>query len=103
MVRRCKDFGFGRSAVLNVMKLLTVKEVSEFLNVKESTIYSCVHTGSIPFYKLNSLLRFDMDEIIEWVKNSKPMYYDTTKPARKAQTHDIDSIIKKAIDGVKPN
>ncbi|MDP2735778.1 MAG: helix-turn-helix domain-containing protein, partial [bacterium] len=44
------------------MNLVTIKELSDFLKVKPSTLYSWVHGGTIPFVKLNGLLRFDMDE-----------------------------------------
>ncbi len=83
------------------MKLVTIKEISEFLKVKESTLYSWVHGGSIPFYKLNGLLRFDMDEVREWVKNSKPVPYEPIRELKKAQTEDIGTIVKRAIDGAK--
>ena len=83
------------------MKLVTIKEVSEFLKVKESTLYSWVHYDSIPFYKLNGLLRFNMEEIMEWVRKSKRTPYNTNMPLRESKNLDIDDIIKKAIDGVK--
>ncbi len=83
------------------MKLVSIKELSRFLNVKESTLYAWVHSGTVPYYKLNGLLRFDMDEIIDWIKDSKPLSYTPSKVLKKAQTEDIDSIVKRAIDGVK--
>ena len=45
------------------MALVTIKDVSAYLTVKESTLYSWVHNGSIPFHRLNGLIRFDMEEI----------------------------------------
>ncbi|MBI5561680.1 MAG: helix-turn-helix domain-containing protein [Deltaproteobacteria bacterium] len=54
------------------MNLVSIKELSDFLKVKPSTIYSWVHSGTIPFIKLNGLLRFDIGEITKWVENSKP-------------------------------
>ncbi len=53
------------------MRLVSIKIVAEFLMIKQSTIYSWVHKGSIPFHRLNGLVRFDMDEIEAWVKSSK--------------------------------
>lgn len=83
------------------MKLASIKEVSELLKVKQSTIYSWVHNGTIPFFKLNGLLRFDLGEIIEWVKNSKAVPCNVTVPSGKSRNLDIDRIVKKAIEGVK--
>jgi excisionase family DNA binding protein len=83
------------------MQLVTIKELSGFLKVKEATLYSWVHGGTIPFYKLNGLLRFDMEEILEWVKSSKAVPAPAPISIKRPETQDIDSIVKKAIEGVK--
>ncbi len=52
-------------------KLMNVREVSELLNVKPSTIRKWVHTGFIPHVKLGKRsVRFQVSIIEEWVKNS---------------------------------
>ncbi|MBI5888925.1 MAG: helix-turn-helix domain-containing protein [Deltaproteobacteria bacterium] len=81
------------------MNLVSIKELSEFLKVKPSTLYSWVHNGTIPFIKLNGLLRFDMDEITKWIENSKP----PKPPAsfKKATNLDIDSIVKRAVASLR--
>lgn len=53
------------------MNLVTIKEISNLLKIKESTLYSWVQQQTIPFYKLNGLLRFDLDEIKKWIQKSK--------------------------------
>lgn len=83
------------------MNLVTIKDLSEFLKVKPSTIYSWVHGGTIPFYKLNGLLRFDMDEIIKWVESSKPVPPNIPKSLKKSRNMDIDSIVKRAVESVR--
>ena len=82
------------------MRLATIKEVSSFLHVKASTLYSWVHNGSIPFRKLNGLVRFDLDEVEAWVQSSKPA---SVSPALVPTSTGpgIDRIIKKAIDSAK--
>ena len=86
------------------MRLVTIKEVSRFLSVKESTLYSWVNKGSIPAHKINGLIRFDMDEIEEWVKRSRQESHKATPHAIKVSNNqDIDNIIKKAIDSVTSN
>jgi excisionase family DNA binding protein len=47
------------------MKLATVNDVANVLKVKKSTLYAWVNQGAIPSYKLNGLIRFEMDEIEE--------------------------------------
>ncbi len=84
------------------MNLVTIKELSAFLKVKPSTLYSWVHNGTVPFIKLNGLLRFDMDEVIGWVESSKPK--PPTPPAsfKKAAAPDIDAIVKRAVASARP-
>ncbi len=83
------------------MRLITIKEVSEFLSVKKSTLYSWVHNGSIPFHKLNGLVRFDMNELESWVKASRKAPSDAAVIAPKKAVSDVDRLVKKSIDSVK--
>jgi excisionase family DNA binding protein len=53
------------------MKLLGVKEISEMLNVKPSTLYQWAELGQIPCVKLNGALRFDMEDINQWINSCK--------------------------------
>jgi len=85
------------------MKLVNVKIISELIMVKESTIYSWVHKGSIPFHKINGLIRFDLDEIETWVKSLKKTVYPLSIHSKNGSNVDIDNLVKKAIDSVKGN
>ena len=82
------------------MNLVTIKEVSEYLKVKESTLYSWVHNGIMPFYKLNGLLRFDMNEIEAWVSKSKPSPSRPSTGFKRAQSEGITGLVKRAIEEV---
>ena len=82
------------------MKLVTIKEISAFLKVKESTLYSWVHTDAIPFYKLNGLLRFDMAEIEEWVGKSRQSDLRGNVAQIRPKNVDINSIVKNAVESV---
>jgi excisionase family DNA binding protein len=53
------------------MKLIGIKEVSEILTVKPSTLYQWSELGMIPCYKLNGALRFDMDDLKKWIDSCK--------------------------------
>ncbi len=82
------------------MQLVSIKTVAELLSVKQSTLYSWVHNGTIPFHKLNGLIRFDMAEIEDWIRSSKHL------PAarvhrRKISSLDAGDIIRNAIDSAK--
>lgn len=47
--------------------LLTIKEVSAWLNIKSSTLYLWAATGKIPCHRIHGLIRFDRDVITRWL------------------------------------
>jgi len=47
--------------------LWTVTDVARFLQVEKKTVYDWVHKRSIPFHKLNRLVRFKPREIETWL------------------------------------
>ena len=49
-------------------QLKTIKDISKYLNVKERTIYSWINKGIIPHYKIESMVRFNLNTINEWLK-----------------------------------
>ena len=53
------------------MKLITVKELAALINVKQSTLYQWAELKQIPSVKLNGALRFDLDDVLQWVKTCK--------------------------------
>ncbi|HBR17576.1 MAG TPA: hypothetical protein DD725_08235 [Deltaproteobacteria bacterium] len=52
-------------------QLITVKELSEVLSVKESTLYQWAELGQIPSIKLNGSLRFDLSDVEKWIQSCK--------------------------------
>jgi len=84
------------------MALVTIKALSAYLTVKESTLYSWVHNGTIPFHKLNGLIRFDLDEIHSWVKASRITSTDSIGSLKKkTSSRDIERIVRTSIDTAK--
>ena len=47
---------------------LTIRDLSEHLQVSVSTIYKWTSKNQIPFFKLGGSLRFKKDEIDKWVQ-----------------------------------
>ena len=47
--------------------MLTVKELSAWLNIKQSTLYLWVSQNKIPCHRIHGLIRFDPDAIQEWL------------------------------------
>jgi excisionase family DNA binding protein len=58
--------------VSSELKYLTIEQVAEMLQVTRMTIYNLQNKG-LPFIKLGKSVRFDKDDVIEWV-NSKKVY-----------------------------
>jgi excisionase family DNA binding protein len=51
------------------IKFLTVDDVADMLQVARSTIYNLKKQG-MPFIKLGKNIRFDQEEVINWVKTN---------------------------------
>lgn len=49
-------------------RLKTLKEIAEYLNVDEQTIYRMVRKKDIPGVKVRGNWRFKQEEIDEWLK-----------------------------------
>lgn len=52
-------------------KWLSVDEAGEYLGVKRDTIYRWVDKRGLPSYRLGRLLKFNTDELDEWVKRGR--------------------------------
>ena len=50
-------------------KALTVKQVAEYLQVNERTIYKLAQVGRIPCFKVAGTWRFWKREIDEWTRD----------------------------------
>ncbi len=52
-------------------KLLTVKEIAEYLQVKRSTIYQWTHQNYIPHIKIGNHLRFKLRQVDKWLEKKE--------------------------------
>ena len=50
--------------------IMTVREVAEYLKVKERTIYRLVANGRIPAFKVGGSWRFRKAEINRWTESN---------------------------------
>ncbi len=48
--------------------LMTPQQCAAFLQIEVTTLYVMKSQGRIPYRKVGHLLRFDLEEIIEWTK-----------------------------------
>jgi len=88
-------------------EFLTINELSEYLSIKTSTLYSMVESCEITHYRVGRLIRFKKQDIDAWMERHRREEIDTHKKARgilKAISRpvtDIDSMIKKSIAEAK--
>jgi|GEM_PF-2872295 len=62
---------------------ITVKELGRYLSVKPKTIYSWVESGKIPAYKICGTLRFNVEEINEFIQKNRVQPVDSDREAKK--------------------
>ncbi len=62
---------FDEDVFENHKTLLTAKDLARLLAVSEKTVYAWVSDGLIPYYKLQSSIRFDPRAIREWLRRSE--------------------------------
>ena len=52
-------------------RYLGIKELSEYIGIKEGTLYVWTCYKKIPYFKVGRLIKFDLREIDEWLKDKK--------------------------------
>jgi len=57
-----------KQARFQATRLMTPEECAAFLQIEVNTLYVMKSQGRIPYRKVGHLLRFDLNEIIEWTK-----------------------------------
>ena len=60
-------------------EVLTVKQVAEFLQMDERTIYKLAKQGDIPSFKVSNQWRFLKKDIESWVEQKKSEVMRKTK------------------------
>jgi len=74
---------------------LTIGEVSDWLKVKRGTLYAWAAAGKIPSLKIHGLVRFQSDEIQQWLASFKPQNANplNLKEKRGGGVSQLDAII----------
>jgi excisionase family DNA binding protein len=77
--------------------LLTVKALSQRLQITPSTLYAWASHGKIPCRKIHGLVRFDPTEIDRWLASFCPQPSAPTKiRSRKTDHTDLEQLIASA-------
>ena len=85
-------------------EFLNIDELSEFLNIKKSTLYSMVENGELPHYKIGRLIRFRRDELNAWLESHRKDGINPEKRAKEIfkrienRRIDVDKIVQKTVE-----
>jgi len=67
------------------INIVTIRELSKILKVKEKTLYQWAELGQIPCIKFNGCLRFDLYDIIQWKKSCTKEPHSSYNPLTQAR------------------
>jgi nitrogen PTS system EIIA component len=67
----------------------SVKDVSEMIGVSEKTIYRMIKNETIPCFRIGGQWRFDVQELISWLEDTRAFSYDTAvrAPSKEDEEH----------------
>jgi excisionase family DNA binding protein len=51
--------------------IVTARELSGYLKLSDSTIYKLASTGELPGFKIGDSWRFDLEEVVERIKEKR--------------------------------
>lgn len=52
-------------------RFISINEFCEIYKIKRSTAYKLVETMQIPHYRIGRLIRFNLEELEEWMEGKK--------------------------------
>ena len=77
--------------------MLRVKELSDWLKIKPSTLYLWAAQGKIPCRRIHSLLRFEQEAIQRWLESFPELHIIPLPKLRKTSAvPDLDALIATA-------
>jgi excisionase family DNA binding protein len=85
-------------------EFLNIDELSEYLSIKKSTLYSMVENGELPHYKIGRQLRFRRDDLEIWLESHRKNEINPEKRAKdilrgvRNRRIDVDKIVKEAVE-----
>ena len=88
-------------------EFIDINDLSRYLAIKPSRLYSLVEAREIPHYRVGRLVRFKKAEIDRWMESNRKECADAEKISRsllkssKRPPVDADKIVKKAIENAR--
>jgi len=69
-------------------QLMTIKEVADYLNITESTIYTWAQTGKLPAFRVGRLWRFRRSDLDAWLEANRNTNQSATLEKETGSTQD---------------
>ena len=76
--------------------LLTIKDLSAWLNIKPSTLYLWAAQGKIPCQKIHGLIRFDRAQVQRWLESFQQKSLGSVPSFFRNERTDVDRLIEAA-------
>lgn len=76
--------------------LLTIKDLSAWLNIKPSTLYLWAAQGKIPCQKIYGLIRFEREQIQMWLQSFERKSPGRIPSVPRTQHSGVDELIEAA-------
>ncbi len=76
--------------------LLTIRELSAWLNIKPSTLYLWASQGKIPCRRIHGLIRFDPEEIKSWLDGLHGPSVSPLPSFKRVNVLEVDRLIEGA-------
>jgi excisionase family DNA binding protein len=76
--------------------LLTIKDLSTWLNIKPSTLYLWAAQGKVPCQKIHGLIRFDREKVKDWLDSFERKQPGIVPALSRTNRGDIDQVIEAA-------
>ena len=75
----------------------SIKDLSDYLNIKPSTLYAWAAQGKIPCLKIHGLIRFDREAIDHWLESFRSRQQNRVGiPRCRGRKVDLDPLIASA-------
>jgi excisionase family DNA binding protein len=68
---------------------LGVQELAELLQLNERTIRNYVKAGRIPYLRIGMTIRFDPDQLADWLEGQSPISIKSVKLERYAKRNRV--------------
>ncbi|MDH4088520.1 MAG: helix-turn-helix domain-containing protein [Nitrospira sp.] len=88
--------GCRKTPPIDCDMLLTIKDLSRWLNIKPSPLYLRAAQGRIPSQKIYGLVRFEREKVTEWLDSFERKSVESMPRASRASHRDLDRIIEAA-------